>query len=57
MNVSFLEFCNELEGYSFHSKRTGYQVYKFEMYWAGLTPVECFDRFNTKPIIKEISYN
>jgi hypothetical protein len=56
MKKSFLEFCNELKGYSFHSKRTGYQVYKFEMYWHGLTPKQCFERYNTKVVVLEISY-
>lgn len=53
---TFLEFCNQIEGYTFHSKKTGYQIYRFEMYWTGLTPVECFNNFNTKKIPKHNSY-
>ena len=56
MKNTFLEFCNEVEGYTFHSKRRGYQVYKFEMYWSGLSPKECFEKFNTKVIVKQYTY-
>lgn len=53
MRESFLNFCNAVEGYTFHSKKTGYQIYRFEMYWTGLTPKQCFERFESKVIIKE----
>jgi hypothetical protein len=56
MRESFLDFYNAVQGYSFHCKRTGYQIYKFEMYWDGLTPIQCFEKFNTKIIIKGYSY-
>jgi hypothetical protein len=52
MRESFLNFCNEVEGYTFHSKKTGYQIYRFEMYWICLSPKECFDKFETRVIIK-----
>jgi len=54
MNNTFIEFCTELRGYSFHSKKSGYQVFKYEMYWAGLSPLECFAKFNKKEIIKNL---
>ena len=53
MRESFLNFCSAVEGYNFYSKITGYQIYRFEMYWSGLTPKQCFDRFETRVIIKE----
>lgn len=56
MRESFLNFCNEVEGYTFHSKKTGYQIYRFEMYWSGLTPKQCFERFETKVIEKNYIY-
>jgi hypothetical protein len=53
--VTFLEFTRALRGYDFFSKRTGYQVYKYQMYWNNLTPMECFDKFDSKIIINEMS--
>jgi beta-glucosidase/6-phospho-beta-glucosidase/beta-galactosidase len=50
MKNTFLEFCRETMGYTFHSKKTGYQVYKFELYWSRFTPKECFEKFDTKVI-------
>jgi hypothetical protein len=52
MKQSYLDFINELQGYTFHSKKTGYQVYKFEMYWSGLHPSQCFQLFTVKKIKK-----
>jgi hypothetical protein len=48
--VSFLDFCNALRGYSFHSKKTGYQIYKFELYWSGYNPKQCFEKLDAKLI-------
>lgn len=56
MKQSFLEFCNEVKGYSFHSKKTGYQVYKFELYWAELSPVQCFNLYDCRKIKHLVSY-
>lgn len=53
MQQSFMEFCNEVSGYTFHNKKTGKQVYRFIMYWNGLTPYECFNRFDTRVIVKQ----
>jgi len=50
MKNTFLEFCNELKGYNFHSKKTGYQVYKFELYWAKFSPLKCFEVFEARVI-------
>jgi hypothetical protein len=52
MKQSYLNFINELQGYTFHSKKTNRQVYKFEMYWSGLDPSQCFQLFNVKKIKK-----
>lgn len=54
--ITFLEFCKAVRGYNFFSKRTGYQVYKYQMYWKNLSPVDCFDIYDSKIIINEISY-
>jgi len=53
--VTFLEFSKAVRGYDFYSKRTGYQVYKYQMYWKNLSPVDCFDIYDSKLIINEIS--
>jgi hypothetical protein len=57
MKNTFLDFINEVEGFTFHSKKTGYQVYRYELYWSGFTPKECFEKFDTKKIIKNYSLN
>lgn len=57
MNQPFLQFCNELKGYSFHSKKTGYQIFKFELYWSKLTPKQCFEKFESRVIVKELNLN
>jgi hypothetical protein len=56
MKQSFMDFCNEVSGFKFYSKRTKQQVYRFQMYWAGLTPYECFNRFDTRIIVKDRNY-
>ena len=48
---SFTQFCNEVSGYTFHDKFTGAQVYRWEMYWSGLTPSQCFKNYFTREII------
>ena len=56
MKQSFLEFCEEVKGYSFHSKTTGYQVYKFELYWSRISPVQCFNLYDCRTIKHIPSY-
>jgi hypothetical protein len=48
---NFIEFCNEVNGYTFYSKKSGNQIFRFEMFWSGLTPSQCFKMFNVKEII------
>jgi hypothetical protein len=50
--ISYLEFTTQVRGYSFHDKKTGKQVYRYTMFWNGLTPVQCFKKYDTKIIIK-----
>ena len=54
--MNYMEFINEISGYTFHSKKSGIQIYRFEMFWSGLTPSQCFQRFDTKIIVKQINY-
>lgn len=53
MQESFFEFNKELSGFKFFSKKTGKQIYRFQMYWNGLTPYECFQKYDTKEIVKQ----
>ena len=48
MNSNFFEFCIELMGFTFHCKKSGNQIFKYEMFWSKLTPTQCFTNFNTK---------
>ena len=54
--TTFLEFCKAVRGYDFYSKRTGYQVYRYQMYWKNLSPRDCFDIYDSKIIINEMTY-
>jgi len=55
MHQSFFEFSKLTRGVTFHSKKTGYQIYRFELYWAGFNPKQCFERFDVRPIQREYS--
>jgi hypothetical protein len=57
MHQSFFEFSKLTRGFTFHSKKTGYQIYRFELYWSGLNPKQCFERFDVRPIEREYSLN
>ena len=48
MNSNFIEFCSELFGFNFFCKKSGNQIFKYEMFWSGLSPMQCFTKFNTK---------
>jgi len=52
--MSYLEFTKELQGFTFWSGTK--QVYRFELYWSGLTPLQCFEKFQAREIINVISY-
>ena len=47
---TFLTFCKELQGYTFHSKKTGQQVYRWELYHSGYSVSDCFRKFESKKI-------
>ena len=55
MKTTFLEFTNDLKGYTFYCKKTGNQIYRWEMYWNKMSPIQCFKRFDTKIIIKAVT--
>lgn len=50
IKTTFISFCNAVQGFEFYSKETGYQIYKYEMYWSGLNPIQCFKKYDTKEI-------
>lgn len=44
---SYFQFITELRGYDFYNKKTGQQVYRWELFWSGITPIQAFRMFNT----------
>lgn len=56
MKQTFLEFCDEVKGYSFHSKKTRHQMYKYQLYWNRLSPAKCFKLYDVKQIKHTSSY-
>ena len=54
--MTYVEFTNEVRGYAFYSKKTWKQVYRFELFWSGLTPKKCFEKFESRIIYKPIEY-
>lgn len=56
MKQTFLEFCDEVKGYSFHSKKTRHQTYKYQLYWNRLSPAKCFKLYDVKQIKHTSSY-
>ncbi len=54
--MKYREFKREVSGYTFHCKRTGKQIFIFEMFWARLKPKQCFEKYNTEIIKKNVFY-
>jgi len=52
---TFFEFYKEVKGFTFHDKKTGKQIFKYEMYWKRLSSLQCFERFDTRQIKKTIN--
>lgn len=48
--MTFLQFTNELQGFTFHDKKTGEQIFRWQMFWSKLNPDQCFKKYNTKII-------
>lgn len=51
-NLTFLDFCNQVEGYVFFKKKTGTQVYKWELYHSRITPGATFKNYRSELIPK-----
>jgi len=56
MKTTFFEFCKDVRGFTFHDKKTGKQIVKYEMYWKRLSSLQCFERFDTRQIKNTINY-
>jgi hypothetical protein len=52
--MEYLEFYTNTLGFTFHSKVSGQMIYKWELFWSGYTPQECFEKFDTKIVIHPI---
>lgn len=53
--MNYLEFTREVNGFNFYNKKTNEQVFRYQMYWSKLTPLQCFQRFNTSKITRSYS--
>ncbi len=53
MKLTFLKFTEGVMGYTFHNKRTGQQVYRWELYWSGYTIAKCFEKFEVRNIKRQ----
>ncbi len=41
----FREFCSDVSEYRFYDKKTGTEIYKWELFIKGLTPIEVFRNY------------
>lgn len=46
---TFLEFCSNLYGYRFFSKKTGKEIPKYNIYWNGISSRKAIEIYNLKP--------
>lgn len=44
----YLEFCSGLMGYKFFNKKTGSEVFRWELFFTGYKDTEVFSKFNKK---------
>jgi len=45
--ITYLQFQNLLRGFDYYCKKTGNQIFRFEMYATGYSPSQCKEKFNT----------
>lgn len=48
--MNYLEFQSALSGFTFHDKKTGEQVYRYQLFLKKLTPAECFSKYESRKI-------
>ena len=53
--MEYFDFNQQISGYTFWKGNR--QIYRFEMYWSGLTPKQCFEKFDTRVIVKQMNLN
>lgn len=46
MKPSFLEYTNELKGFNYFCKKTGNQIFKWQLFINGLTPHQVRSKYN-----------
>jgi methylglyoxal synthase len=51
---TFFEFCRHLQGFNYFSKKSGSQVYRFQLYGTGLTAEEIKEKYN---VVLKDKYN
>jgi len=43
---TFFEFCRHLQGFNYFNKKSGSQVYRFQLYGSGLTVEEIKEKYD-----------
>jgi len=43
---TFFEFCRHLQGFNYFNKKSGSQVFRFQLYGTGLTAEEIKEKYN-----------
>jgi hypothetical protein len=43
---TFFEFCRHLQGLNYYNKKSGNQVFRFQLYGTGLTAEEIKEKYN-----------
>ena len=46
--MTYLEFQTELMGFDYFDKKTGSQIYRWQLFLKRLTPEQVFKKYNTK---------
>lgn len=44
--MSYFDFQRAVRGYDYYCKKTNKQIFRYQMYYWGLTPAECRQKFN-----------
>ena len=49
-DLSFLDFCRELRGYNIFDRKTGRKIYKYTLFWNGISPTHVCTKFELRII-------
>lgn len=54
MNCNYLEYTQQLRGFDFYHKKSGNQIFKWQLYWSGINPTQVFEKYNKVKRVKTI---